>query len=235
MRPSNCGLVGEFSDFSRASRASLKGIKLHFEGEAVRGEAVITKTGLEGGAIYALSAPLRDAIERDGEAMLTADLRPSLPAAELERALAKPRGKQSFSNVLRKAVKLSPAATGLLQEAAHRAGAPLASTAPAAIAALIKAVPHPPRGAGRPRAGDLDRRRHRARRARRCLMLRHLPGVFAAGEMLDWEAPTGGYLLQAWFATGAAAARGAIEWLEQVQANSAGPSSQGHFSQRGNP
>ena len=228
LKPSNCGFVADFSDLFRArfEGQPLKGIELHFEGEGVRGEAVITKTGLEGGAIYALSAPLRDAIERDGEAMLTADLRPGLTAAELERALAKPRGKQSFSNVLRKAVKLSPAATGLLQEAAHRAGTPLASMAPAAIAALIKAVPirltatasieRAISTAGGIAFDELDQH----------FMLRHLPGVFVAGEMLDWEAPTGGYLLQACFSTGAAAAKGAIEWLEQVQANSDRPASQ---------
>jgi predicted flavoprotein YhiN len=133
----------------------------------------------------------------------------------LERALAKPRGKQSFSNVLRKAVKLSPAATGLLQEAAHRAGVLLASMDPAAIAALTKAVPirltatanieRAISTAGGIAFEELDQH----------FMLRHLPGVFVAGEMLDWEAPTGGYLLQACFSTGAAAAKGAIEWLEQ--------------------
>ncbi len=167
LKPSNCGFAADFSDLFRArfEGQPLKGLELHFEGEGVRGEAVITKTGLEGGAIYALSAPLRDAIERDGEAMLTADLRPGLPAAELERALAKPRGKQSFSNVLRKAVKLSPAATGLLQEAAHRAGTPLASMAPRRHRRADKGRAHPPHGNGQHRAGHLDRRRDRVRRA----------------------------------------------------------------------
>ncbi len=156
---------------------------------------------------------MRDAIERAGEAIPTIDLRPGLSAAELEGALAKPRGKQSFSNFLRKAVKLSPAAVGLLQEAAHRDGTPLSSMESGPLAALIKAVPvRLTATAGIERAistaggvafEELDAH----------FMLRRMPGAFIAGEMLDWEAPTGGYLLQACFSTGAAAAKGAIEWL----------------------
>ncbi len=192
----------------------LKGIELRFGGASVRGEAGVTKIGLEGGAIYALSPLLRDAIYAKGEAILTIDLRPGLSAAELENALAKPRGKQSFSNFLRKAIKLSPAAAGLLQEAAHRGGAPLPAMGPAALAALIKGVPvrltatapieRAISTAGGVAFEELDEH----------FMLRRLPGAFVAGEMLDWEAPTGGYLLQACFSTGAAAAKGAIEWLD---------------------
>jgi uncharacterized flavoprotein (TIGR03862 family) len=220
LKPANCGFVADFSDLFRARYEGqpLKGVELHFEGTSVRGEAIVTRTGLEGGAIYALSAPLRDAIERDGAAFLAIDLRPGLATADLERVLTKPRGKQSFSNFLRKAVKLSPAASGLLQEAAFRAGAPLASWTPAALAALIKAVPvHLTATASIERAistaggiafAELDER----------FMLRRMPGTFLAGEMLDWEAPTGGYLLQACFSTGAAAAKGAIEWLAERNA-----------------
>ncbi len=215
LRPSNCGFAAEFSDVFRArfEGQPLQGIELRFEDASARGEAVVTKTGLEGGAIYALSPLLRDAIERDGDATLAVDLRPGLPAAELERALARPHGKQSFSNFLRKAVKLSPAAVGLLQEAAHRGSAPLSSMGPAALAALMKAVPvRLTATAGIERAistaggvafEELDLH----------FMLRRMPGSFVAGEMLDWEAPTGGYLLQACFSTGVAAAKGAIEWL----------------------
>ena len=215
LKPSNCGFAAEFSDVFRArfEGQPLQGIELRFEDASARGEAVVTKTGLEGGAIYALSPLLRDAIERDGEATLAVDLRPGLPAAELERALARPHGKQSFSNFLRKAVKLSPAAVGLLQEAAHRGSAPLSSMGPAALAALIKAVPvRLTATAGIERAistaggvafEELDAH----------FMLRRMPGSFVAGEMLDWEAPTGGYLLQACISTGVAAAKGAIEWL----------------------
>ncbi|MGB8868861.1 MAG: TIGR03862 family flavoprotein [Rhodomicrobium sp.] len=215
LRPSNCGFAAEFSDLFRArfEGQPLKGVELHFAGASVRGEAVITKIGLEGGAVYALSPLLRDAIERSGEAVLGIDLRPGLPAAELEGALSKPRGKQSVSNFLRKAVKLTPAAVGLLQEATHGAGVPLTSLDTKALAALIKRVPvrltatapieRAISTAGGVAFDEIDSR----------FMLRRAPGVFVAGEMLDWEAPTGGYLLQACFSTGAAAARGAMEWL----------------------
>jgi hypothetical protein len=215
LKPSNCGFEADFSDFFRArfEGQPLSGIELRFGGARARGEAVITKTGLEGGAIYALSPHLRDAIERSGEAVLGIDLRPGIAAGELEKALSKPRGKQSVSNVLRKAAKLSPVAAGLLQEAAHRDGQPLSSMEPGALAALIKDVPvrltatapieRAISTAGGVAFAEIDER----------FMLRRMPGVFVAGEMLDWEAPTGGYLLQACFSTGAAAAKGVIALL----------------------
>jgi uncharacterized flavoprotein (TIGR03862 family) len=216
LKPSNCGFAADFSDLfrTRFEGQPLQGIELRFEGESARGEAVVTKAGLEGGAVYALSAPLRDAIERTGAAVLTIDLRPGLTAPELENALAKPLGKQSFSNFLRKAVKLSPAGIGLLQEAAHRDGVPLSSMESETLAALIKAVPirltaaasieRAISTAGGVAFDELDQ----------YFMLRRMPGTFIAGEMLDWEAPTGGYLLQACFSTGAAAAKGASDWLD---------------------
>ncbi len=128
LKPSNCGFVAEFSDLFRArfEGEPLNGAEFNFGGVAVRGEAVVTKTGLEGGAIYALSPKLRDAIERDGRAVLTIDLRPGLSASDLEAALSRPRGKQSLSTFLRKAAKLAPVAIGLLQEAARRDGNALA-------------------------------------------------------------------------------------------------------------
>jgi predicted flavoprotein YhiN len=140
-------------------------------------------------------------------------LRPDIGAADLVKRLSAPRGKQSLSNFLRKAADLSPVAIGLLQEAAIAAGQKLTSLSPEQLAALINAVPSRLTGtapiaraistAGGIAFDELDAR----------FMLRRLPGVFAAGEMLDWEAPTGGYLLQACFATGAAAGRGALNWL----------------------
>jgi uncharacterized flavoprotein (TIGR03862 family) len=216
LKPSNCGFAADLSGLflARFEGQPLKGIELCFEGASIRGEAVVTKTGLEGGAIYALSPLLRDAIERSGEALLAIDLRPGFSAAELERALSKPRGKQSVSNHLRKAIKLSPAGLGLLQEAAHKRGIPVAAMDAKALAALIKAVPvrliapapieRAISTAGGVAFGEIDGR----------FMLRRMPGTFVAGEMLDWEAPTGGYLLQACFSTGAAAARGALDWLQ---------------------
>jgi uncharacterized flavoprotein (TIGR03862 family) len=222
LKPSNCGFQADLSQIfrDRFEGQPLKGIALCFEGETVRGEAVITRMGLEGGAVYALSPRLRDAIERVGEAMLTVDLRPGLSAAELETALSRPHGKQSLANVLRKAINLSPVAIGLLQEAAHRSGKPLSAMHPAALAALIKAVPvrltaasaieRAISTAGGVAFDEIGER----------FMLRRVPGVFVAGEMLDWEAPTGGYLLQACFSTGRAAAKGAIEWLAALRGDS---------------
>jgi uncharacterized flavoprotein (TIGR03862 family) len=213
--PANCGFLAGWSEMFRDRHAGepLKRVALAFSGLSVRGEVVVTRSGLEGGAVYALSAPLRDAIAADGEAFLHIDLRPELATEELAARLVAPRGKQSLSTFLRRSVKLSPAAIGLLRETA-----PLAGTSPAALAALIKAVPVRLIGtAGLERAissgggirfDELDE----------SFMLRKKPGVFVAGEMLDWEAPTGGYLLQATFSTGVAAGRGAAQWLAATMA-----------------
>ena len=132
---------------------------------------------------------------------------------DLTTRLSAPRGKQSLSNFLRKAAQLSPVGIGLLQEAAIGSGTSLSSLSPQRLAELINAVPIKLNGvapiaraistAGGLSFDELDAD----------FMIRGLPGVFAAGEMLDWEAPTGGYLLQASFATGAAAGSGALKWL----------------------
>src|SRR5262249_1660611 len=119
----------------------LKRVALSFGERTVRGEAVITKAGMEGGAIYALSGPLRDRIAAQGEADLRIDLRPRMTAAAIEQRLQKPRGKQSLATFLRKALQLSPVDIGLLQEAAHTAGTPLATYAADTMALLIKSVP----------------------------------------------------------------------------------------------
>jgi hypothetical protein len=187
----------------------LKRIALAFGKHRPRGEAVVTAAGLEGGVVYALSGAVRDALEQDGRATLAVDLRPDLSANELAAALSGPRAKASLSTFLRKAAGLPPVAIGLLREGA---AGPILPADPGALAALIKAVPLPVTGtggldraissAGGLRLDELDER----------FMIRRLPGIFAAGEMLDWEAPTGGYLLQASFATGIAAARGALAW-----------------------
>ncbi len=193
---------------SRASR--LKRIALTFGETTVRGEALITAAGIEGGAIYALAAALRDAITAGGSALLHIDLRPDVSLANLAARLAKPRGKQSLSTFLRKAASLSPVEIGLLHEAAH---AQLAELNPMALAALTKAVPvrltaAAPIETAISTAGGVN-----WEAVDEHLMLRRCPGVFVAGEMLDWEAPTGGYLLQGCLATGALAGRGALEWL----------------------
>jgi uncharacterized flavoprotein (TIGR03862 family) len=218
LRAANSGFTVAWSDIfrDRFEGQPLKGIALSFGEQRVRGEAVITRTGIEGGAVYALSAQLREAIVREGQATPMIALRPDIETADLASRLSAPRGKQSLSNWLRKAAHLPPVAIGLLQEAAIAAGAPLASLPAEKLAALINAVPLRLAGiapiaraistAGGIALDELDDD----------FMIRRLPGVFAAGEMLDWEAPTGGYLLQASFATGAAAGRGALKWINKA-------------------
>ncbi len=208
LRPANCGFHIDWSAPFRARHAGtpLKRIALNFAGTTVRGEALVTEAGIEGGAIYALSAALREAVARDGSASLEIDLRPDLTADDLARRLAAPRGSASLSSFLRRHANLPPVAVGLVQEALHAGDSrPLAT--------IIKAMPlrlGAPFGLARAisTAGGIarDELDHR-------LMLRHRPGLFAAGEMLDWEAPTGGYLLQACLATGAAAGHGVVQWL----------------------
>jgi hypothetical protein len=215
LAPANCGFIAGWSEVfgERCQGQPLKGIELQFGERSVRGEAIVTRAGLEGGAIYALSGPLRDAIASHGEAVLHIDLRPDAPQDKLQQQLDAPRRKQSFSTFLRKAAGLSPVAIGLLQEAVLPAKA--AGMAPGDLARFIKHVPVRLTGtapiaraissAGGIKFDEIDAK----------FMLRRKPGVFVAGEMLDWEAPTGGYLLQACYSTGVAAGRGALAWLER--------------------
>ncbi|HMJ31173.1 MAG TPA: TIGR03862 family flavoprotein [Xanthobacteraceae bacterium] len=219
LRPANCGFAVAWSDIfrDRFQGQPLKAIELSFGSHRLRGEAIITRTGIEGGAIYALSRELREAIAASGHAILNIALRPEIKMDELVARLSAPKGKQTFSNFLRKATHVSPVAIGLLQEAAMASDATLSSRSAASLAGLINAVPVRLTGtapiartistAGGIAFDELDAD----------FMLRRLPGVFASGEMLDWEAPTGGYLLQASFATGAAAGRGVLKWLDGME------------------
>jgi uncharacterized flavoprotein (TIGR03862 family) len=210
-RPANMGFRVAWSPMFRArfEGTPLKRIAMRFNGHGLRGEAVITARGIEGGAVYALSAPLREAIAAHGSATLVLDLRPDLDLATLARKLDEPRRGQSLSTFLRKAAGLPPVAIGLVQEALH-------AGVEAPLAELVKALPlrldapesldRAISSAGGLRLAELDEH----------FMLRSHPGVFAAGEMLDWEAPTGGYLLQACFATGRAAGLGVAAWLKRT-------------------
>jgi uncharacterized flavoprotein (TIGR03862 family) len=215
LRPANSGFTISWSEIfkTRFEGQPLKGVALSFAARSVRGEAMVTRAGIEGGGIYALSSVLREAVIADGKATLHVALRPDLNAGELTTKLAASRGKQSFSNFLRKAIHLSPVAIGLLQEVAVAEGLQLASLPPEKLAVLINAVPVTLNGvapivraissAGGIAFDEVDG----------AFMLKRMPGTFVAGEMLDWEAPTGGYLLQASFATGAAAGEGALRYL----------------------
>src|SRR6478609_3462849 len=214
LRPANVGFDADWSEVfrDRFHGQPLKNVGVSFDGRSARGDAMITRDGIEGGAIYALSGPLRDAIAAMGSALLEIDLRPDQSVGQLTARLAVPRGGQSMTNYLRKAAHLSPVEINLLREA-H--GVELALTA-GGLARAIKAAPIRLSG-----VGPIDRAISTAggvafSEVDEGLMLSAHPGVFVCGEMLDWEAPTGGYLLQACFSTAVAAANGAADWLESA-------------------
>lgn len=210
-RPANVGFDLDWSPLFRDRFAGqpLKGVAMTHDDRTVRGEAMIAGYGLEGGAVYALSAGLRTVVETCGQAQIRIDLKPDVAVGRLTERLGRPRGKDSVSNHLRKVAGLEPVAVALLREAG-----PLPDT-PRALAERIKALPLSLTGiqgleraissAGGVRLDALDDG----------LMLIDRPGVFVAGEMLDWEAPTGGYLLQASFASGVVAACGVQDWLDR--------------------
>lgn len=200
LRPSNCGFDADWSDHfhERAARQPLKGVVLRCGAEAAQGDCMVTETGLEGGPVYALSGVLRDAIEQDGTAILTIDLMPDLPESAIRERLSRPRGKKSMATHLKRTLGLEGAKAALLREGAG----PDAFADPARLAAWIKALPVTLR-----RARPIEEAISTAGgiawdQVTDGLELKALPGVFAAGEMLDWDAPTGGYLLTACLATG---------------------------------
>jgi uncharacterized flavoprotein (TIGR03862 family) len=212
--PSNVGVAVPWSSelATRFAGTPLKDVVLSCGAERSRGDIIVTATGLEGGALYALSAPLRDALAAARRARVTVDLRPDLSPDALTDRLRRRRPKESTAGWLRRA-GLAPVAVSLLREVTANA----IPTDPAALAALTKAVPVDVTGmqpidraistAGGVRFADFDD----------AFMLRARPGVFVAGEMLDWDAPTGGYLLQACFSTGVAAATGALAYLKSAR------------------
>ena len=188
----------------------LKNIVLSFGDKTARGDALITDYGIEGGAVYALSPYLRDAIAAKGSVEIAIDLRPDATVAQLAKRLERPKRAQSMANVLRKAIHMSPLEINLLREA-HGADLgseciPIAQNIKAARLTLVapQGIARAISTAGGVAFSAVDEN----------LMLRAKTGVFVAGEMLDWEAPTGGYLLQACMATGVTAARGALRYLE---------------------
>jgi uncharacterized flavoprotein (TIGR03862 family) len=208
LSPANCGARVEWSAFFREKFQGepLKNIALRFGEASAKGEVVVTRRGLEGGAVYALSGAIRDALAAEGKAVLHVDLRPDFSQPDILRRLSRPRGKTSLSNYLRKILGLSPLAVALLRE---QGAVPEQA---AALAALIKAVPLKIAG-----VGGLDRAISTAggvlwEALDEKLMAKSRPGLFCAGEMLDWEAPTGGYLLTACMAMGRAAGGVAAEW-----------------------
>lgn len=209
--PSNCGFDVGWSDFFRTkfAGAPLKSVAIGFDGWRQQGEFVVTAGGVEGSLVYAASGALRDAIARDGHASFALDLLPARALEGVQRELAHPRGSRSLSSHLKSRLHLDGVKAALLWELVPKAE----QADPALFAQRIKALPvrvTAPRPiaeaistAGGVRFESLDEK----------LMLRAKPGTFVAGEMLDWEAPTGGYLLTACFTTGRAAGLGAADWL----------------------
>jgi uncharacterized flavoprotein (TIGR03862 family) len=210
--PANVGIEIPWSTgfIERFAGTPLKTVTLTFRGTTLKGDIVITAYGLEGGPVYGLGPAIRAALARDGATDLSLDLKPDTAEAPLAQRLAAAIAKgRSRSTALRRA-GLGPAALALLRE-----GSEALPADPAALAARLKALPlHVTGQAGLARAISTAGGITRAALDDR-LMLRARPGIFACGEMLDWEAPTGGYLLQACFATGRHAAEGAIAWLAQ--------------------
>ncbi|MFN3827338.1 MAG: TIGR03862 family flavoprotein [Micavibrio sp.] len=208
-RPANCGFNIAWSPIFREkfSGTPVKSVLLKVGDDTVLGEMVITRSGIEGSAVYALSSLIRTEIEQKGKAYLFLDLKPDVSAEDLRQKMGKPKGRDSLSNHLRKAAGLSPVAVGLVQEILHqKKGAdpvvviknlPLVLTGSSGLERAISS------------AGGIKREQIDGQ----SMMLKNLSGVFVAGEMIDWEAPTGGYLLQACYSTAVRASNGILSYL----------------------
>ncbi len=213
LRPANCGFEVQWSAHLRERFAGepLKSVAASFGDERKQGECVITAHGIEGGLIYALSAALRDEIEHSGAAILHLDLLPDWPEQRVQQEVAHPRGARSLASHLQSRLGLKGVKANLLREVLSAEQMHDA----ALLAQTIKRLPLR-LTAARPLAEAISTAGGVAFAALDAhLMLRQLPGVFCAGEMLDWEAPTGGYLLSACLASGRAAGQGALQWLQQ--------------------
>lgn len=207
-RPANCGFDVAWSDFfvQRFAGAPVKSVTATSDAGTIQGEFVITRDGVEGSLIYAHAAALRDSLQTNAKTFLMLDLVPGRTLERLESDIARQDAKLSFGNLLRKAAGLTGVKAALVTEFTRDRN-------PKALATAIKALSIPlirPRpldeaisSAGGIRWHEVDGN----------YMLRKLPGVFVAGEMIDWEAPTGGYLLTACFAMGRAAASGIDAWI----------------------
>jgi uncharacterized flavoprotein (TIGR03862 family) len=211
LKPSNCGFIVAWSDVfrQRFEGAPVKSVRLTFEQFCQQGEFVITRAGIEGGLVYAASALLRDAIAERGSAVIALDLAPDRSQTWLAQKLKTSRGKRSLATHLEKTIGIHGVKMGLLREFAPRADFDHAAKLAAHIKQLrvplvaTASIERAISSAGGVPFEALDEN----------LMLQNLPGVFCAGEMLDWEAPTGGYLLTACFASGYAAGLGIVKWL----------------------
>ena len=211
LEPANCGFDVAWSDYfsQRFAGLPLKSISATFNDTRQQGDCVITNSGIEGSLVYALSAALREEIAMKGTATLYLDLAPNQSLASLIDKFSQARGKQSLANHLRKRLGIEGVKAGLLREVLAIED----FNDPSKLCSTIKALPikllatrpiaEAISSAGGVSFDAVDKH----------LMIRSLPGVFCAGEMLDWEAPTGGYLLNACFASGRTAGNGVLGWL----------------------
>jgi uncharacterized flavoprotein (TIGR03862 family) len=215
LQAANCGFeVSAWSELLRSkfAGAPLKNIAMGLQGQTLRlGECVVTQNGVEGSLVYALSAQIREAINQLGSATVEIDLLPGKTIAEVQKALSKPRGSRSMSKHLHSQLGLDGVKAALLRELTPAA----AFADPPLLALAIKALPLTlikprPLDEAISTAGGVT-----FEALNEHLMIPSLPGVFCAGEMLDWEAPTGGYLLTACFASGRAAGLGMVDWLRR--------------------
>jgi uncharacterized flavoprotein (TIGR03862 family) len=212
LKPSNCGFDVNWSPHfrERFDGYPIKSVVLSFDSFRQQGEFIVTKEGVEGGLIYAASALIRDEIYANGKAIISLDMAPDRSLEWLNEKLSKPRGSRTIASHLEKTVGIKGVKAGLLREFLSKEDFANAER----LASFIKDLPVPliaPRPldeaistAGGVLFESLDEH----------LMIRSMPGVFCAGEMLDWEAPTGGYLLTACFASGYTAGMGVLKWLE---------------------
>ncbi len=216
LKPANCGFDIAWSEHFRDKFAGqpLKSVAASFAGQSLPGECIVSANGIEGGVIYALAAPLRDAIAREGSATLLLDLAPGKSVERLLGEIGHPRGSRSMASHLQSRAGIVGVKAGLLRECAPQEDYADAVRLSAAIKALpLRLVAPRPLDEAISSAGGVMQAALDAR-----LMLREIPGVFCAGEMLDWEAPTGGYLLTACFASGRVAGLGALGWLASASA-----------------
>jgi uncharacterized flavoprotein (TIGR03862 family) len=209
--PSNCGFEVEWSEHFREKYDGhpIKSVTLSFGEFRQPGEFIVTKEGVEGGLIYAASAIMRDEIYENGKAVMVLDLKPDRTLEWLKEKLSRPRGKRSLVSYLEKTLGIKGVKAGLLREFVSKEDFTNAEK----LAESIKALPVP-----LVRPSPLDEAISSAggvtfESLNKHLMLKNMPGVFCAGEMLDWEAPTGGYLLTACFSSGYTAGIGASKWL----------------------
>lgn len=216
LQPSNCGFDVAWSAYfaEHFAGAALKSVQLRFGQFQQRGELVVTETGLEGGLLYAASALLRDACLIQGYADIELDLAPNQTLAQLTEKLASARGKSSLANFLRKQANISGVKANILREVLSANDFNQAPVLAQTIKALpLRLIAPRPLNEAISTAGGV-----KFNELTEHLMLKKLTGVFCAGEMLDWEAPTGGYLLTACFATGKAAALGLLTYLNKSKA-----------------